>query len=111
MKFVEAAQGYAAVGSEHRLSVLITLVKAGPDGLSIGEIQGKLKIAPSTLSHHLRFLTDAGLVHQTRQGRTVFNKANFEQIELLGNFLLEECCADVARDTDRHRVHKAYEAV
>jgi len=92
----EAAQGFAAAGSEPRLEVLLTLVRAGYDGLSVGDIQERMAIPPSTLAHHLRFLAAAGLIVQEKQGRTVINRANFDQIEALAGFLLRECCADEA---------------
>jgi len=92
----EAAQGFAAAGSEPRLEVLLTLVRAGHDGLSVGDIQERMAIPPSTLAHHLRFLAAAGLIVQEKQGRTVINRANFDQIEALAGFLLRECCADEA---------------
>ncbi len=90
----EAAQGFAAVGSEPRLDVLMTLVRAGPEGLTVGEIQSRLSIPPSTLAHHLKFLSAAGLVEQDRQGRSVVNRAAFERIESLADYLLRECCID-----------------
>ena len=52
----QAAQGFLAVGSEPRLQVLRLLVKAGTQGLLVGEIQSQLGIPASTLTHHLRFL-------------------------------------------------------
>ena len=70
-----AAQGFAAIGSESRLQVLLTLVKAGHEGLSVGDIQERTDMAASTLAHHLKFLTSAGLVVQEKQGRTVFSRA------------------------------------
>lgn len=91
----DAAQGFAAVGSEPRLEVLIALVRAGPGGLSVGEIQKRLNVPSSTLTHHLKFLVGAGLVDQHKQGRTIRNFANFERIESLAGFLLKECCADM----------------
>ena len=91
-----AVQGFSAVGSEPRLDLLLTLVRAGPDGLSIGDIQQRLGIPASTLAHHLRFLVGSGLIEQEKQGRTVINRAAFERIEALAAFLLRECCADIA---------------
>ena len=38
LDLTRAASAFAALGSEQRLSVLRTLVRAGPDGLSIGEL-------------------------------------------------------------------------
>jgi len=90
----QAAQGFAAVGSEPRLNVLLTLVRAGEKGLTIGQIQKRLAMAASTLAHHLRFLAEANLLEQDRQGRTVINRAAFDRLEALAGYLLRECCAD-----------------
>lgn len=90
----EAAQSFAAVGSEPRLDVLLTLVRAGQTGLSVGEIQQRLHVPGSTLSHHLRFLTAAGLIVQEKQGRTIINRAAFDHLEALAQYLLKECCIE-----------------
>lgn len=90
----EAAQGFAAVGSEPRLDVLLSLVRAGPGGLSVGEVQERLDLPASTLAHHLRFLAAAGLIEQEREGRVVRNRADFSRIESLAEFLLRECCSE-----------------
>jgi DNA-binding transcriptional ArsR family regulator len=90
----EAAQGFTAIGSESRLEVLLTLVRAGSNGLTVGEIQGRVGLPASTLAHHLRFLAAGGLIEQERQGRAVINRAAYERIEELAGFLLHECCAD-----------------
>jgi DNA-binding transcriptional ArsR family regulator len=37
------------------------LVRAGEAGMPVGRLQDKLKIAPSTLSHHVKALVVAGL--------------------------------------------------
>jgi len=90
----EAAQGFAAMGSEARLHVLQTLVKAGPDGLAVGEIQARSGMAASTLAHHLRFLASAGLIEQEKDGRSVISRAAYERLETLAAFILRECCSD-----------------
>ncbi len=100
---VEAAQGFAAIGSEPRLEVLLALVRAGPEGLSVGDIQKRLGIAASTLTHHLRFLAAAGLIVQTKTGRTIRNQAAFARIEELAGYLLRECCAERNTETDACR--------
>ena len=94
----KAAQGFAAVGSEPRLEVLLALVRAGHGGLSVGEIQERVHLPASTLAHHLRFLAAGGLIEQQRQGRAVINRAAYERVEELAGFLLRECCAE-ARQT------------
>jgi len=90
----QAAQGFAAVGSEPRLEVLLALVRAGPKGLAVGEIQDRVDLPASTLAHHLRFLAAAGLIEQEKEGRVVRSRAAFTRIELLADFLLRECCSE-----------------
>ena len=94
MQWEEAAQGFAAMGSEARLQVLRALIRAGDAGLTIGDLQDRTGIAPSTLAHHMKFLAGAGVVVQERQGRTTINRACFDKLENLAAFILSECCAD-----------------
>lgn len=97
MNWEIAAQGFAAMGSESRLKVLRALIRAGGESLTVSQIQERTGIAPSTLAHHLKFLTGAGLVEQEKAGRTTFNRASIEQLEGLASFIFSECCADVQR--------------
>lgn len=90
----EAAQGFAAVGSEARLQVLLTLVKAGNAGLPVGDIQERTGMPASTLAHHLRFLASAGLIEQEKSGRKVISRAAFDHLEALAGYILKECCVD-----------------
>jgi DNA-binding transcriptional ArsR family regulator len=90
----QAANGFAAAGSESRLTVLLSLVRAGPAGLTIGQIIDKVGLPASTLAHHLNYLDNGGLIKQQKQGRAVINRANYQVIEALADFLLKECCAD-----------------
>lgn len=90
----EAAQGFAAVGSEPRIEVLLCLVRAGEAGLAFGQIQARTGMPPSTLLHHLRFLAAAGLVTQERRGRQTISRPAFDRLRALSTFLLAQCCAD-----------------
>jgi len=91
----EAAQAFAALGSESRIAVLRSLVRAGPEGVSMGDLAARTGISASTLSHHIRFLTQAGLAHQVRAGRSLITSAaNFEMVNRLSSFLIDQCCAD-----------------
>lgn len=92
-----AAQGFAAMGSESRLKVLKTLIRAGEAGLTVGEVQDRTGIPPSTLAHHLRFLAAGGLVEQEKSGRATMNRARFDALQDLAGFILSECCADTVR--------------
>ncbi|MGF1622651.1 MAG: ArsR/SmtB family transcription factor [Rhodomicrobiaceae bacterium] len=94
----EVAQGFAAMGSEARLQVVLTLVRAGNSGLTIGDIQSRTGMAASTLAHHLKFLASAGLIEQQKAGRAVINRASFTRLETLAAYILKECCADEKRN-------------
>ena len=98
-----AAQGFAAVGSDARLKVLRTLVRAGARGLMVSDIQQRTGIAASTLAHHLRFLAQGELIIQEKQGRSVINRANYPRIEALAAFLMHQCCADGCDADSMHR--------
>ena len=89
------ARALAALGHDARLSIFRLLVKAGDDGLRVGDIGAHLGLAPSTLAHHLSTLVDAGLVLQDKQGREVFNRVDFPAMHRLVGFLTSECCAGV----------------
>lgn len=91
---VDAAAVFAALGSEVRLSILRALVRAGETGLTVGALQARLALPGSTLSHHLRALTQAGVLEQRREGRTLVCRARYERIRALAAFLVSECCAD-----------------
>ena len=71
LSLARMASTFAALGSEQRLSVLRALVRAGSDGLSIGELGERCGVTGSTLTHHMKSLASAGLVAQAKQGRQV----------------------------------------
>lgn len=92
---LKAASAFAALGSEQRLSVLRTIGRAGPDGLRIGELGKRSGVTGSTLTHHMKILNSAGLVVQSREGRSIICVgAAYEEMRALSDFLLSECCAD-----------------
>ena len=51
-----AAAALGALGNETRLKLFRLLVKAGRDGLTVGDIQHFLGVPLSTLSHHIKTL-------------------------------------------------------
>ena len=92
------ARALAALGHEARLRIFRVLVKAGHDGLTVGEIAGHLNLPASTQAHHLKMLVEADLVKQARQGRAVINTVDFEKMNAVLGFLSEECCQGFAAD-------------
>lgn len=98
-----AAASFAALGSEQRLGVLRCLVRAGSEGLSMGQLGERSGVTGSTLTHHLKLLTAAGLVQQERQGRSIICAAvAYDEVKALSKFLLTECCADAATPEKDH---------
>lgn len=81
-----------ALGNETRLEIFRALVRAGPEGAPVGELQRLLAIPGSTLSHHIARLVRVGLVTQERQSRTLICRADFPKMHNLVNFLSENCC-------------------
>ena len=99
----EAASTFAALGSEQRLAVLLCLVRAGPEGLSIGDLGARTGVTGSTLTHHMKILATAGLVRQVRDGRRIICiAAAYERMEFLSEFLMKECCADSTQPHEDH---------
>jgi ArsR family transcriptional regulator len=90
------ARALAALGHDARLSIFRLLVKAGENGLRVGDIGEHLGFAPSTLAHHLSTLVDAGLVIQEKQGREVLNRVDYPEVQRVVRFLTSECCTGVA---------------
>jgi len=92
----ETASAFAALGSEQRLNVLRVLMRAGPDGLTIGALGEKTGVSGSTLTHHMKILAQAGLVAQSKQGRQIICVgAAYDRVKALSDYLLDECCADM----------------
>ncbi|MEO8051266.1 MAG: metalloregulator ArsR/SmtB family transcription factor [Acidobacteriota bacterium] len=86
------ADMFAALGAEPRLRILRLLLTAHPDGMVVGEIQGELDIAPSTLSHHLEKLRNEDLITVRRESTFLRYAANTTTLEDLLGFLYAECC-------------------
>lgn len=97
MELNHAARCLDKLGNPVRLEVFRLLVRAGPEGLAVGEIQEHLEIPASTLSHHVSHLVNAGLVRQERDSRILRCTPNFGLMEELVAFLTEECCVGVSR--------------
>jgi DNA-binding transcriptional ArsR family regulator len=98
-----AASAFAALGSEQRLTVLKVLVRAGPQGLPIGELGQRSGVSGSTLTHHMKILATAGLVRQARDGRRIICiGAAYDEMQALSDYLLNECCADCAAPEKGH---------
>jgi DNA-binding transcriptional ArsR family regulator len=100
MKLDDAAAHLEALGNPTRLKIYRALVRAGDAGLPVGRLQDRLKIAPSTLSHHIKTLVVVGLINQVRDATTLVCHANYDVMRGLVDFLVAECCTENAEARD-----------
>lgn len=82
---------FAALGSEPRLEIMRLLCAAYPQAIVVGEMQAKLQIPNSTLSHHLEKLRQEGLVSSQKQKQYIWYKVNKEIIAELLSYLSNGC--------------------
>lgn len=92
MNEIHVIRSLAALAQDVRLRIFRSLVVAGKDGLTPGDLGEKLGIAPTSLSFHLKELTHSGLVSQERQGRNLIYRASFDAMNELLAYLTENCC-------------------
>lgn len=86
-----------SLGHAIRLSIVRIVVQGPVEGMPVGEIQARLGIPGSTLSHHLAELTRAGMLRSTRLGTTIRYAADFEALRDLTNYLWKGCCGSGER--------------
>ena len=94
MMIEKAASQLEALGNTTRLRIYRALVRAGDEGMPVGQLQERLDVAASTLSHHLKRMLETGLVTQERQATTLICRANYDNMHALVRYLVDECCAD-----------------
>jgi len=96
MDDLDATRALDALGNAKRLAIYRLLVRAGDEGLAVGDVQRALGIPASTLSHHVAWLGRAGLVTQERRGREIRCRADYGVMHALVGYLTDACCVGVA---------------
>lgn len=94
MKTKEAVGALQALAQETRLEIFMLLVRKGTGGMAAGELSGHFAIPAATMSFHLKELSQAGLLVSRRESRSIIYSANYEHMQVLLDFLLENCCSD-----------------
>lgn len=61
-----------------RLQLLSQLAAGGCGPVSVNELTGMLGLSQPTISHHLKKLTEAGLLERSREGRSVIHRVRPE---------------------------------
>ncbi len=89
---MHAVNSLSALAHQGRLTIFRELVRAGPEGMSAGEVSRQVGIAPNTLSASFTILSHAGLVTSARQGRSIIYTAAYDNMAALLGFLVKDCC-------------------
>ena len=93
MNTKELASIYKALSNENRLEIYLQILNSYEESFDTGcecfvtEIIGKLKIGAPTISHHLKELTNAGLVITEKKGKFLVARINEELLKELNNSL------------------------
>ena len=93
MDAIAAVSALGALAQEHRLALFRLLVQAGAEGMPAGGIADALGVPNSSLSFHLAQLSKAGLVRQQRRHRSIIYRADYDAMNTLVGYLMENCCA------------------
>lgn len=89
------ARAFKALSNPHRLAIFVQLARCCAPGQMcseprMGEVVGRLGaglgIAPSTVSHHLKELREAGLIRMGRRGQFIECWVEPEVLESLAAF-------------------------
>jgi DNA-binding transcriptional ArsR family regulator len=86
------AEQLSALGHPLRLAILRFVVQAGENGAAAGEIQNHVDMPASTLSHHLKRLSDASLLKTRGEGTFLYYSADYAALRILTDYLWEDCC-------------------
>jgi DNA-binding transcriptional ArsR family regulator len=95
--FEQMAAVFKALSNPHRLRIFMALASGCCDSVEcyttdevsscVGELGSKLSIAPSTVSHHIKELANAGLIKVNRKGQMVLCCIDQQTLEQLRQFM------------------------
>lgn len=91
-KLEKHAKQLAALGNPVRLAILRHVVQGDSEGTAVGELQAKLEIPWSTLSHHLERLSSAGLLSSRQAQKFIYYRADYKALRGITDYLWEDCC-------------------
>lgn len=75
---------FKALGDENRIKIISLL---GSNEVCACSLLENLCIGQSTLSHHMKILTDAGIVSVRKEGRWMYYKISYNIIPVLEKFI------------------------
>jgi len=92
MKIISAVEAMGALAHESRLNLFRRLVKAGTDGMAVGQLVDATGLNLTTVSAQLLILQNNNLVRKDRHGRSIIYSANYTTMQSLITFLVKDCC-------------------
>ena len=91
-QLLETANRLAALAEPTRLNLFKRLVQRGPEGLCVSELVDGTGLTQPTMSHHLKELSNAGLLNRRKEGRRVFYAPDYQVMNSLMGYLMQNCC-------------------
>jgi ArsR family transcriptional regulator len=80
---------FKALADKHRLRILNILLHAGGEAVCVCEFQPALGISQPTVSHHLKQLTEAGLLEREKRGSFAYYALAPGALDRVGTLLTE----------------------
>ena len=91
---------FKALANPHRLNIFMRLISCcgastargvAPEKMKtcVGQLGQDLGIVPSTVSHHIKELRQAGLIDMERNGQKIFCRVDPATLKALSNFFVE----------------------
>ena len=95
MDIKQTAKIFKALSNENRLELFLQIARAEQtsfqepdcDGCFVQHIAGKLNLGAPTISHHLKELVNADLVHTEKAGKHVIARVNKATLDVLAPLL------------------------
>ncbi len=86
---LELERLFKALADKHRLRILNILLHADGEPVCVCEFQPALAISQPTVSHHLKQLTDAGLLEREKRGSFAYYTLTPGALDRVGSLLAE----------------------
>ncbi|MEW6349697.1 MAG: metalloregulator ArsR/SmtB family transcription factor [Thermodesulfobacteriota bacterium] len=107
-ELTEYAEAFKALSNPNRLAIFLHLVSCCPPGTAcsfeeemktcVGDLGRDLCIVQSTISHHIKELRRAGLIHVERKGKYTECRVDGDTVRMLSNLLLGRVGEEAPKD-------------
>jgi ArsR family transcriptional regulator, arsenate/arsenite/antimonite-responsive transcriptional repressor len=78
---------FKALGDPVRLRLLSMIASAGGGEICVCDLTGEFALTGPTISHHLKVLREAGLVHSDRRGTWVYYRLVPGALDVMGGLV------------------------